>query len=91
MPGMQCGAVCHRGTDFAHHLVQTVMLYAKMASLSVFALFLDLVKAFDRIIRELVLGWPDNCDEDHVTYLLGLGISRHAAEFIADYIDTHGC
>eukprot|EP00973_Karenia_brevis_P030638 4224824-Karenia_brevis.AAC.1 len=90
MPAMQCGAVSQRGSDFAHHLVQTVMIYAAAMSMSVFALFLDLVKAFDRVVRELVLGWPPGCD-DHLQHLLDLGLDLEAATFIYEYINEFGC
>eukprot|EP00959_Pyramimonas_sp_CCMP1952_P394299 8261751-Pyramimonas_sp.AAC.1 len=47
MPINQHGAVDGRGAEFASHIV------ASMIGWSIFILHLDLVKAFDRVIRQL--------------------------------------
>ncbi|CAK0907837.1 unnamed protein product [Prorocentrum cordatum] len=51
MPINQHGAVAGRGTDFASHIVATMADIASMMGWSVFILYLDIVKAFDRVIR----------------------------------------
>ena len=53
----------------------------------VFVLFLDLVKAFDRIIREMVLGWPTGFVGDGFKYLLELGVNEEAAKWIAEFVN----
>ena len=58
MPASQYGAVARRGTDFANHIVQSFISGAALTSSCVFILFVDLVKAFDRALRELVFGMP---------------------------------
>eukprot|EP00973_Karenia_brevis_P015981 2184649-Karenia_brevis.AAC.1 len=65
----QCGAVRKRGTDFATHLVASAVAAASMMSLSIFVLFLDLVKAFDRVVRQLVVGWGNSPTHDRKAYL----------------------
>ena len=91
MPVMQCGAVSHRGTDFAHHLVSTIIDYAAVADMSVFILFIDQVKAFDRIVREMVVGWADDLQGDHVEHLMSIGLSRASAEFLRVQALVKGC
>eukprot|EP00973_Karenia_brevis_P095956 12429960-Karenia_brevis.AAC.1 len=73
MPDTQFGATAGGGTDFASHIVRSFLEYCLCASLSYFVLFVDLVKAFDRIIRELVLGIPGDVD-DMGQYLANLGL-----------------
>eukprot|EP00959_Pyramimonas_sp_CCMP1952_P037250 779402-Pyramimonas_sp.AAC.1 len=58
MPATQFGAVPRRGTDYASHVVQSMIAYAEKRGRSVCILFADLVKAFDRVLRELVFGFP---------------------------------
>ena len=52
----QCGAVEGKGSDFATHLLRSLLDLAAINGLSIAILFVDLVKAFDRILREIVLG-----------------------------------
>ena len=89
MPQSQYGAVNGRGTDFATHLVRSFLDYCSIASLSVFILFVDLVKAYDRIVREIVLGWSDDaCDP--WSYLLQLGLAEEQAAWLIDYLAKYG-
>ena len=57
MPPNQHGAVALRGTDFASHIIATAIDIAALLTLNIFVLFVDLTKAFDRVIRQLPLGW----------------------------------
>ena len=57
MPSTQFGAIPKRGTDQASHIVRSAADAVMMLTYSIVVLFLDLVKAFDRVIRELVFGW----------------------------------
>ena len=54
----QFGAIAGGGTDMPCHLVQSAIAYAKFMNLCIFVLFLDLEKAFDKVLRELVFGFP---------------------------------
>ena len=50
-------------------------------------LFLDLRKAFDKIVRETLFG----CGEINIeTHLLGLGLSQAEAKHMAGHIDKSG-
>ena len=90
MPECQHGVVAGKGTEVASHLIRTAIDVAKLQRLSVFVLFIDLVKAFDRVIRQLVLGWGDRPPGDPAAALEALGASPRAAAWIAQYIQDHG-
>ena len=60
-------------------------------SRSYFILFVDLTKAFDLAVRELLLGWRQNFCDDPVDFLMSFGIARHDAECIASDIGANGC
>ena len=52
---------------------------------SIVILFIDLVKSFDRVLREVVIGWPQSGAEDGVRYLTELGFSHeHATELVRE-------
>lgn len=74
MPECQNGAVASRGTDFAGHIIRCLLGVANLASLSIFVLFIDLVKAFDQAVREIVFGFPEDV-EDPLEYLLTIGLT----------------
>ena len=38
------------------------------------SVFVDLVKAFDRVLRELVLGWPRSMTSHPIEYLRKVGV-----------------
>ena len=61
--------------------------YASSWGMSVAVLSVDLVKAFDKIIRELVLGWPQN-EKRGADYLVELGFARDHAEELAAEIEA---
>ena len=89
VPATQFGATRGRGTDFATHMVVGFAELARMRNWSFFALFLDLHKAFDFMIRELVFGWTGH-EENKVARLVELGASIEAATWIKEYIDENG-
>ena len=91
MPSVQCGAVPRKGTDFATHLVRSVVDYAALMGKSVALIFIDLIKAFDFAIRELAIGWPQLSELSHVDHLCNLGLSRDRAQMVAGDIDSNGC
>ena len=53
MPDTQFGATALRGADFATHILVTFMDMCRKRKKFFFVLFLVLVKAFDRVFREL--------------------------------------
>ena len=65
----QFGATSGGGTDIPAHIVQSAIEYAHHFGLSIFVMFLDLEKAFDRVIRELVFGYPHNLALDEKSRL----------------------
>ena len=81
-PVDQHGATEKRGTDFASHTLRLFLELCKVREWSCFVLFVDLVKAFDRAVREIAIGWPEDV-HDPISYLTSLGLSRDQAEAIA--------
>ncbi|CAK0838176.1 unnamed protein product, partial [Prorocentrum cordatum] len=90
LPTSQYGAIKGGGTDVAHNLVRAVIEYASSHCLSIFVLFIDLVKAFDGIIRELIFGFSASSQESPVEYLAPLGVDQDVAEWLASYICSEG-
>ncbi|CAK0811430.1 unnamed protein product [Prorocentrum cordatum] len=90
IPEVQHGAVAGRGTDYAAHLVHSFQAYCNAAGRSSFAWFVDLVKAFDRIVREVVLGWPCGAT-DPEAYLASLGLNPDQSAWIAQWVARHSC
>ena len=52
---------------------------------------LTLAQAFDKIVRELVMGWGSCPVEDRAAYLVSLGVDPMAATWIVEYVAAHGC
>ena len=50
MPECQNGAMRGKGTDFAGHIIRSLLGLATMGSLSIFVLFIDLVNAPGQVI-----------------------------------------
>eukprot|EP00974_Lingulodinium_polyedra_P127893 11203953-Lingulodinium_polyedra.AAC.1 len=71
------------GTDFAHRVIRCFIDRSNILRFSHFTLFVDLVKAFDRVPRELVLGWPRDAHGEGSDYLAGVGFSVGTARYIA--------
>ena len=46
-----------KGTDLATHQLIFIISDCTMSGMSLSIVFLDLVQAFDRIVREIALGW----------------------------------
>jgi len=93
MPSGQHGAVAGGGTDFAHHLVLSAIDFAFTMSMSIFILFVDLVKAFDQALRELVMNFPHGVGQAHdakIDYLVSIGLCLSEATWVVDYIDANG-
>jgi hypothetical protein len=92
-PSSQYGGVAGGGTDYAHHFLLSALAYAALQSCSIFVLFVDLVKAYDQVLRELVFGFPHGVAGDEnakLDYLQGLGMNEDDARWILRYLETHG-
>ena len=92
----QYGGMAGGGTDYPNHTVRSALQYARLFSLSVFVLSLDLEKAFDKVIREVVMGWP-HCDdgsfgpeERQLEYLRSIGVSTLTSEHIVGLVRNEG-
>ncbi|CAK0846084.1 unnamed protein product, partial [Prorocentrum cordatum] len=90
IPQDQNGTVRRRGADFATHVVTSVAAWAKAMTWSIFIMFLDLAKAFDRIVRQLVAGWGEVPEGARLAHLRSLGVSASAPEWIAQCLDERG-
>ncbi|CAK0839438.1 unnamed protein product [Prorocentrum cordatum] len=90
IPEVQRGADAGRGTDYAAHLVHSFEAYCNATGRSSFVWLVDLAKAFDRIVREVVLGWP--CDAtDPEACLAPLGLDPDQSAWIVQWVARHGC
>ena len=89
IPQDQYGAAKERSTDFATHVLLSFIAVCNACAMSYFVLFVDLVKAFDRIVRELVFGWPAYASDPR-EYLRGIGLNPEQVEWIAEYVAKHG-
>ena len=58
IPVVQVGAVSKRGTDFGTQMLTSFIESRTNDNDSIGICSVDLVKAFDRVLRELVMGWP---------------------------------
>ena len=97
VPPTQCGATRGKGTDLANHLLRSVQDYARMHNKSLAILFVDLSKAFDKIIREIVMGWfdhewPEMTEKERrarcVNTLKGHGLSGRQAKRLTSTIEA---
>eukprot|EP00973_Karenia_brevis_P044961 6225913-Karenia_brevis.AAC.1 len=90
VPNEQCGAVAKRGSDLANLMLRCLVDYALLMGWAVAIIFIDLIKAFDTIIRELAIGWPQFSCDDRIGYLCSIGLSAaHAADVTRD-IENNG-
>jgi hypothetical protein len=98
LPPSQYGGVEGGGTDFPNHTLRLLVEYAKADSLSLFILFVDLSQAFDRVVREVVCGWPQqrqgasdaSTDAARLAYLISIGVNALAANHIVKDVRTNG-
>ena len=90
MPSSQHGAIPGKGTDLASHLVRSAVAAAAMLNMSVCVLLVDLVKAFDKVVRQLVHGWGPAPPADKAAYLRSLGVQPLAVEWILRYLEERG-
>ena len=82
----QHGGVPNRGTDLCAHLTRSFYMYTKVAHLSAGCIYLDVVGAFDAMIRELLFG--GEITDKVIIYLmqlldLGPEVFRDLAHFLS--------
>ena len=92
----QYGAVSGRGTALASLSLRTFADLCMLRGWSLFVLFVDLSKAFDYAIREVVMGWmePMKSRSRHQKreHLHELGVLAEHSDGLAQWIDdTGGC
>ena len=86
--------VLGRGADLAAHAARSILSYASQMNWSVRMVFVDLSNAFDKIVRELVVGWPDHLPASRdvrVNYRTSMGVSCRAASHTHAYLQENGC
>ena len=87
----QFGATPRMGTALAGHTLRLAMEIGKQRGWSCMLVFADLSKAFDKIVRESVLGWSDEvAPEDRHARLLEIGLSEGQAQALEAYLNEHG-
>ena len=89
MPQEQFGGTAGRGTDAANMCVRTFINWCNDHKSSFYVLFVDLVKAFDQVVRELVMGIPADCT-DPAMFLEELGLNERQREFVVAFCGEHG-
>ena len=80
------GAVSSRGTDFGTHMLTSFIESRTGDNDGVGICFVDLVKAFDRVRRELTMGWPRSMTSHPIDYLRQVGVGKEDAIWLVDWI-----
>ena len=80
----QRGGLNRTGSDFASHTIRQVMIATKARSWSSAVLFVDLVTAFDSVIREIIMGGKMAPDRLRVN-LAKLGLDADIIEAVESY------
>jgi hypothetical protein len=89
----QHGAVRGRGTALASLAIRAFIDACRLMAWSSFVLFIDLSKAFDYAVREVVMGWmqnapvPRSARRDH---LIKVGIPLDAVDDLMAWLETNG-
>ena len=86
----QFGATRKRGTDFAAHLTSCFIQYCMLSSLSCFILFVDLSKAFDMVIREVLMSFKQSFTDDPISCLEAYGLHHGHAAALAGELQEKG-
>ena len=93
IPECQHGAVSGKSTDFAHHFILSCIDLAVAFALCICVLFVDLSKAYDGVVRELLMGIPQNVHHDWESvksYFASIGIPEDVSKYIFEYLQDHG-
>ena len=86
LPVVQMGAVSKRGADFGTHMLTSFIESRTSDNDGKGICFVDLVKAFDRVLRELVMGWPRLMTSHPIEYLRKVGVGREDAIWLFNWI-----
>ena len=86
IPVVQMGAVSKRGTDFWTRMLTSFIESRTNDNDSIGICFVDLVEAFDRALRELVIGWPRSMTSHPIEYLRKVGVGSDDAIWIVNWI-----
>eukprot|EP00973_Karenia_brevis_P006717 913407-Karenia_brevis.AAC.1 len=90
----QFGAVKYRGTALASLMLRAFIDLCVMRAFSYFILFIDLSKAYDYAVREVVTGWMrsqgNSTAEEKQALLVKLGVPDDVALEIVQWIDATG-
>ena len=90
-PEDQFGGCEGGGTDYRAHVVRSLIEYAAMAQMSILVLFVDLVSAYDSVVREIVLGFPHDLPfAQQRSYLRKLDLPEEVVSVIMTYLQEHG-
>ena len=87
---------CAEGRSTAHAVAHTVWFIEanRLAERSMAVLFVDLTKAFDMAVREIMMGWmpaqASGTRAQRVDHLRRLGLDDAAADDMCSYIDESG-
>ncbi|CAK0870212.1 unnamed protein product, partial [Prorocentrum cordatum] len=96
LPETQFGGKPGGGTDFPPRALTLLTEFADAHSMFRRIIFFDLTQAFDRVIREIVYGWPPcsgHCwarDAARAGYLRQRALPIRAAAKVVPHIDKHG-
>ena len=74
----------------ASHLIHACIDISHANNTSIAILYIDLIKAFDRIVREIALGWPSQSSCDRRQLLLDLGIPAASVDEVYQSIEDCG-
>ena len=89
----QFGSVRGRCTAQANLITRSLIDFARLMEVSAAILYIDLSKAFDVAVREILLGWPpkeDMSPEMKRERLVKAGIAADDADEMVAYIDRTG-
>ena len=89
-PKEQYGGTIGGGTLFAAMSTLLFIQYCIALNLSIAILFVDLSKAFDYAIREILLGWMPGFNGSKRELLRSSGVGEECIEELIHYIDTTG-
>ena len=92
LPPQQCGGVACSGANRGHHVVSSFVERTATEKRPAAILFLDLTKAFDKLVREMAfhLEAGSTTEADLAAQLEQVGVEGTAASHLANYLMQHG-
>ena len=83
------GGTAEMGSALASHFLRSVMDRACSRRWSIFILFIGLTEAFDKVLRELVVGWPDGLPRtEQASHLEAVGLDSKFVENIVHLVES---